>query len=311
MKVAASYSFKEEIKAEADRLGFQKTGFAEIVPLEFESGYFKNWLDEGYHGSMSWLANSYSKRINPAALLPGAKSIIVVAINYFHPQKSIKDSVGRVSRYAWGNDYHVVVKEKLVKLWEFILTAKPDSKGIINVDSGPVMEKLWAKRAGIGWQGKHTLILDKDVGSWIFLGSIITDIKFDCDMPAEDYCGNCTLCIDSCPTNAIIAPYQLNASKCISYFTIEHSDDVSKDVVNKMGNWIFGCDVCQSVCPWNKNTPTGVAEFKPKEFSSGLEFDKVLAMSEDEFKNIFSNNPIRRRGLKGLVENVQRIYKKQ
>jgi epoxyqueuosine reductase len=305
-------SFTVKVGEIAARLGFSKIGFAKIEPIEREAHYFKEWLIQNHHGTMSWLEKSYSKRINPSTLLPEAKSVIVCALNYYHSQPDAHSSSGKISRYAWGDDYHVVIKDKLNELWKWIIEKKPDSKGVINVDSGPVMEKVWAKRAGIGWQGKNTIILNREFGSWMFLGTIVTDIEFEYDLPSDDLCGECTLCVKSCPTGALVDQYQLDANKCISYYTIEQREDVSKDISKTFGNWIFGCDICQDVCPWNQKSAeeTNIAEFEPRDYSNGIEFGKILSMSEDDFDKLFNNSPISRRTLDGMKENVRRIYPK-
>ena len=258
---------------------------------------------------MEWMERNARKRSDPFALIPGAKSMIVCAINYFHPGVQINNPIGRISRYAWGDDYHNVIKDKLNELWKLIILRKPDAKGFSEVDSGPIMEKAWAKRAGIGWQGKHSLILNQEFGSWIFLGTIVTDIELVYDSPAENLCGDCKLCLDACPTCAIVAPYLLDASKCISYFTIEHQGKIDNNIARNFGDWIFGCDICQNVCPWNQKKAKNAEapEFKPREYLNGIGFEKILAMNEDEFNRIFDNSPIIRRKLEGMKANVRNV----
>ena len=302
-------TLSEDIRSWGKKLGFSLIGFAKAEALDEEGANLDKWLLKKYHGTMEWMERSARKRSDPFALLPGAKSVIVCAINYFHPDIQINTPIGRISRYAWGDDYHKVIKDKLNELWKLIILRKPDAKSFIEVDSGPIMEKAWAKRAGIGWQGKHSLILNQEFGSWIFLGTIVTDIELEYDSPAADLCGDCKLCLDACPTRAIAAPYLLDASKCISYFTIEHQEKIDNNIARNFGEWIFGCDICQNVCPWNqKKAKNAVApEFKPREYSNGIGFEKILAMNEDEFNRVFENSPIIRRKLEGMKANVRNV----
>ena len=302
-------TLSEDIRSWGKKLGFSLIGFAKAEALDEEGVNLDNWLLKKYHGTMEWMERNARKRSDPFALIPGAKSMIVCAINYFHPGVQINNPIGRISRYAWGDDYHNVIKDKLNELWKLIILRKPDAKGFSEVDSGPIMEKAWAKRAGIGWQGKHSLILNQEFGSWIFLGTIVTDIELVYDSPAENLCGDCKLCLDACPTCAIVAPYLLDASKCISYFTIEHQGKIDNNIARNFGDWIFGCDICQNVCPWNQKKAKNAEapEFKPREYSNGIGFEKILAMNEDEFNRIFDNSPIIRRKLEGMKANVRNV----
>jgi epoxyqueuosine reductase len=300
----------EEIRTWGKELGFSSIGFAKAEQLIKEGVKFNDWLHRKYHGTMGWLEKNGKERQNPFIIMPNAKSVIVCAINYYQSETSATGANGKISKYAWGDDYHNVIKSRLKDLWKLITSRQPDALGFIEVDSGPVMEKAWAQRAGIGWQGKHSIILNKEYGSWFFLGIIITDIELFYDSPVENMCGACTLCIDACPTSAIVAPYVLDASRCISYFTIEHRGDVDKEISNKFDNWIFGCDICQNACPWNQKNAkiSNAPEFIPREYSSGVEHEKILLMNETEFNQLFENSPIIRRKLEGMQENIRNIY---
>ncbi|MBI5019810.1 MAG: tRNA epoxyqueuosine(34) reductase QueG [Ignavibacteriales bacterium] len=299
----------EDIRARAKDIGFSLIGFANAEPLINEGLKLDDWLDRKYNGTMRWLEKKKDERKNPLKIMPYAKSVIVCAINYYQPEISTSNSKGKISRYAWGADYHTVLKSKLKELSEFISSKRPGALNYIEVDTGPIMEKVWAHRAGIGWQGKHSIIINQKYGSWIFLGIILTDIELRYDHSTQDMCGSCTLCINVCPTNAIATPYLLDASKCISYLTIEHRGEVSKDLSDKYDNWIYGCDICQNICPWNqKNTNiTDEPEFVPREYSIGIEHEKILSMNETEFNKLFENSPIKRRKLEGMQENVRNI----
>ncbi|MBA4311240.1 MAG: tRNA epoxyqueuosine(34) reductase QueG [Chlorobiaceae bacterium] len=306
-------NLSEDIRTLGTELGFSMIGFAKAEPLIQEGVQLQDWLVRKYNGTMNWLEKNEKERTNPFLIMPNAKSVIVCAINYHHPETSKCHTIGKISKYAWAEDYHTVIKGKLKELWNLIASRKPDANGFIEVDSGPVMEKAWAQRAGIGWQGKHSILLNQEYGSWFFLGIIITDIELQYNSPVENMCGTCMLCIDACPTNAIVAPYVLNASNCISYFTIEYRGEVDKEVSNKFDNWIFGCDICQNVCPWNQKKAkiSNAPEFMPREYSNGVEFEKILSMNEAEFNLLFNNSSIKRRKLEGLQENVKNVYHKK
>ena len=302
----------EEIRTWGKELGFISVGFAKAEPLIKEGLNLSNWLRRKYNGTMGWLEKNDKERKNPFTIMPNAKSVIVCAINYYQSETSATGANGKISKYAWGDDYHNVIKSRLKDLWKLITSRQPDALGFIEVDSGPVMEKAWAERAGIGWQGKHSIILNKEYGSWFFLGIIITDIELFYDSPVENMCGACTLCVDACPTRAIVVPYVLDASRCISYFTIEHRGVVDKEVSDRFDNWIFGCDICQNVCPWNQKNAkiSNVHGFVPRGYSDGVEYDTILSMNEEEFNQLFDNSPIKRRKLEGLQENVRNVYHK-
>ena len=240
------FSLTHHLKMKTAELGFSSIGIARAELLNEEGIHLREWFSNGYHASMHWLERDIEKRLNVTKILPNAKSLICVALNYFTPSQHSSDpALGKISRYAWSDDYHLVLTERLEKLYDFIQSVVPGVSGIICVDTGSVMEKAWAVRAGIGWMGKHTNIITRKYGSWVFLGEILIDAELEYDSPMLDYCGNCTACLDACPTQAIVQPYVLDARKCISYLTIEHRGDLPNEIVPNFQNWIFGCDICQ------------------------------------------------------------------
>lgn len=294
------------------QLGIDKLGIAQAVSIE--DTHLKAWLDKGYHGKMAYMENHREKRLDPAVLLPGARSVISAFFNY-HQEETLPELDGKISRYARSIDYHVTVKDALHDLarqiFEPIVTGKSRKERSkvyrVFVDSAPVMEKHWAVEAGIGWQGKHTNIITKDLGSWGFLGEIITSEEFDqYDTSVSDHCGTCTACIDACPTDAIVQPYQLDGSLCISYGTIEldASENIPAEIRSNMDEWVFGCDICQDVCPWNRKAPASTLEvFNPVPgFMSG-DSPNFLEMSQNEFDSEFGETPLERPGLKGMQRN--------
>jgi epoxyqueuosine reductase len=245
-------ALSNQIKAQALALGFQDVGFAKAERLDSEAKYLEQWLNQQRNGKMGYLENYFDKRVDPRLLVDGAKTVISLSYNYFTEHQQLDETAPKIAMYAYGADYHVVVKEKLEQLLQFIREQSGDINGRCFVDSAPVLERAWAERSGIGWMGKNTNILTKQKGSYFFLAEIIVDIELPYDSPVKNYCGTCTKCIDACPTEAIIAPYQIDGSKCISYFTIELKDEIlPSDQKGKFDNWMFGCDVCQQVCPIN------------------------------------------------------------
>jgi epoxyqueuosine reductase len=258
---------------------------------------------------MQWLERDVEKRTDITNVLPNAKSVICVAMNYFtHSQYADSPAVGKISRYAWGDDYHLVMNDRLEKLFEFIRSEIPDVTGKIYVDTGPVMDKAWAARAGIGWLGKHTNIITQNYGSWVFLGEILLDSELEYDKPMLDYCGKCTACLDACPTQAIVHPYVLDANKCISYLTIEHRGELPKGIVSKFDNWIYGCDICQDVCPWNRfQKETEEPRFHPRKENLAPKLTEIAEMNQEEFSRRFRKSPIKRTKLSGLTRNAKAI----
>jgi epoxyqueuosine reductase len=221
------------------------------------------------------------------------------------------EGTGKISRYAWGDDYHDIVEKRLAILLEFILKQSPGARGKVYVDTGPVMDKVWAQRAGIGWIGKHTNVISLEYGSWIFLGEIILDIELEYDAPATDHCGTCSLCIEACPTGAIVEPYVVDANKCISYLTIEHRGDIAQELGSKFGHWLYGCDICQDVCPWNRKfaRETEVKRFFPRKYNITPKLNAIAAMTQEEFSKKFSKSPVKRTKLAGLKRNAQVLLK--
>lgn len=282
---------------------FDACGVAAVAPIDAENR-LGAWLDAGMHGDMGWMETTREIRRDAAKKLPGARSVVVVARNYNHPRPTDKPGTGRVSRYAWGRDYHNLLKKPLRRLSARIATIEPGAQCYASIDTGPVMEKAWAMRAGVGWIGKNSLVLRKGLGSYFFLATVITTAEIEADAPALDQCGACTLCIDACPTAAIVAPRVVDATKCIAYHTIENRGAVPDALQPAFGDWIFGCDICQEVCPWNRKAPlSDEPEFAPRQGHERLEPATVDAMTEADFASEFAGSPIRRAGLTGLQRN--------
>lgn len=297
----------ERVKAKALELGFSKVGIAKAEAIDAEASRLNEWLSRGYHATMSWMERNFEKRTDPRAIVPNAKSVICVALNYFTPRQHSNDpSVGKISRYAWGDDYHDIVTDKLKALWRWMQKEFPGVEGRYYVDTGPVMDKVWAERAGIGWIGKHTNVITHDIGSWVFLGEIITTLALECDEPATDHCGSCSLCIEACPTSAIVEPYIVDSNKCISYLTIEHRGEIDPALGDKFEHWIYGCDICQDVCPWNEKFSQRSDEhrFAPREWNVAPKLDEWHTMSQEEFAQKFKGSPIKRTKRSGLQRNV-------
>lgn len=298
----------QRIKAKVLDLGFTHVGIADADRLDKEGTHLQEWLSRGYQGTMAWMARNIEKRIDPSNILPGAKSVICVAMNYYTPTRHSSDSHrGRISRYAWGDDYHDVVGEKLKLLWAWMQQEFPGIDGRYYVDTGPVMDKVWAQRSGIGWIAKHTNVITPDMGSWVFLGELITTLELESDAPATDHCGDCTLCIEACPTNAIVEPYVVDANRCLSYLTIEHRGEIEGEVTDHFENWIYGCDICQDVCPWNQKfaSETDEKRFNPREWNVVPLLEEWEKMSQEEFSEKFRWSPIKRTKREGLVRNVR------
>ncbi len=297
-------SFK--IKAEGHRLGFDLVGISEAGLLEKEAKDLEKWLSEGRHGTMAYMENHFDKRIDPRNLVDGAKSVISVLHNYF-PEPAQQQPAGapKISRYAWGEDYHKVLKVKLYELFRYIeAEAGSPLAGRVFVDSAPVMDKAWAKRGGLGWIGKHTNLIHPRKGSYFFIGEIILDLTLEYDGPIKDYCGTCTRCIDACPTDAL-QPYQIDANKCISYLTIELREDLPFAFQQQLEGWAYGCDICQEVCPWNRfSTPHTSEEFKPL-FHVGLEPDAWEEMTEAQFKQLRKKTAMERIVWSKMKDNLK------
>lgn len=297
-----------DLKREASRLGFDACGISTAQRLDHEAARLEQWLAEGRHASMQWMERNFEKRIDPTRLVEGARSVISVLDNYFQTLDEATDpACGRISRYALNDDYHVVLKEKLHHLYHWLEERLPDLHGRAFVDSAPVMDKAWAQRGGLGWIGKHTNLINRSVGSFFFLGELIVTAELEPDGPVPDYCGSCTRCIDACPTDAIYRPYAVDANRCISYLTIEHrGDDIPAVLAHDFGNWIFGCDICQDVCPWNKfSRPTSETRYVAREGLADTPLTEWAEVDLDGFRRTFRNSPVKRTKYEGFVRNVR------
>lgn len=293
------------IKQEAQRLGFMYCGISKAEFLEDEAPKLEEWLNKNYHGTMGWMANHFDKRLDPTKLVPGAKSVVSVLLNYY-PEKEQKDlNAPKISKYAFGGDYHYVIKDKLKELAHFIEENIGGVSGRAFVDSAPVMDKVWAKRSGLGWVGKNTNLIHPKHGSFFFIGELILDLELEPDGSIKDYCGTCTACLDACPTDALVAPYQIDASRCISYLTIELKEQIPTEFKGQMDGWAFGCDVCQDVCPWNRfSKPHNEPAFDPKEGLLEMTESDWEEITEDVFRRLFKNSAVKRTKYSGLKRNI-------
>jgi len=302
--VESKISNTKLIKQKALDLGFSAVGISKAKFLDNESQLLQDWLNNGFHGEMQYMENHFEKRTNPRKLVDGAKSIISVLLNYYPKEFQRKDTF-QISKYAYGKDYHYVVKEKLHSVLEFIKTEVGDVNGRALVDSAPVMDKAWATKSGLGWIGKNTNLISKEFGSFVFIGELIVDLELEYDQEVKDYCRTCTKCIDACPTNAL-SPYQLDARKCISYLTIEKKGDLPEEMKEKWKDWIFGCDICQDVCPWNsKLKPHDEIAFNILDELKNLSKYDWRNMDKSVFKKIFKNSPLERTKFEGLKRNIE------
>ncbi len=303
----------QEIKSKARALGFAKVGIARADELTEEGQRLREWLRRGYHATMNWMASTVEKRIDPRSILPDARSVVCVAMNYYTEGRHSDDpTVGKISRYAWGDDYHLVLTDRLRQLSEYIKELEPTVNVKVYVDTGPVMEKAWAVRAGVGWLGKHTNLITREFGSWVFLGEVILDLELEYDQPIPDYCGSCTACIEACPTGAIVEPYVLDSNKCISYLTIEHRESISPELASNFQNWVYGCDICQDVCPWNRfQQPTAEAAFAPRTYNLAPTLTELAELTEEEFHERYRKSPIKRTKHAGLVRNARAVLAEQ
>ena len=298
----------EFIKTEAKKLGFSGCGISKARFLSEEAKNFEKWLSNGYQGSMSYLEKNIDKRLNPTILVPGSKSVISLAFNYFPPKKLIDNNNFIISKYAYGRDYHKVLKKKLKKLFFLMREKIGNIEGRVFVDSAPIHERAWAKLSGLGWIGKNSLLINKNQGSFFFLAEIICDLELEYDEPVLNRCGNCSRCIDACPTGAITKAQVVNAKKCISYLTIENKDNIPEELNDSMNNSIFGCDICQDVCPWNKNSkPHEEIEFLPKKNLRKLRKKDWVELTEETFDRIFEGSAIKRTKYKGLKRNIRAV----
>ncbi|HZX75379.1 MAG TPA: tRNA epoxyqueuosine(34) reductase QueG [Cyclobacteriaceae bacterium] len=299
------------IKSTAKELGFSFCGIAKAEFLKEEAPRLEEWLKRGYQGKMSYLENHFDKRLDPTLLVPGAKSVISLLYNYY-PKKDFTETADlKIAKYAYSEDYHFVIKDKLKLFLEKIQDEIGEVAGRAFVDSAPVHERAWAQKSGLGWIGKNSLLLNKSNGSFFFLAELIIDLELECDNPTKDYCGTCTACIDACPTDAITEPYVVDGSKCISYFTIELKDQIPKEVKGKFENWIFGCDICQDVCPWNRfSTPHLETRFEPSDQLMSMKKNDWQDITEDVFEKLFEKSAVKRTKLEGLKRNIQFVTAK-
>ncbi len=296
---------KSFIHTEARRLGFQKVGFAEAAALEWEGGHQRSWLDEGRHGSMSWLARRLGERTDPRQYYPPVKTVVSLAMNYYTPGS--RRNAPLWSRYAGGDDYHRLLKKRLKTLLGEITAAYPQVNGITCVDTSPVMEKIWAQRAELGWQGKHTVLITREYGSWVFLGELLLDAALEPDQPFEEnLCGDCTACLEACPTGALTGPYRIDASRCISYLTVEHKEPFSQEEAGMLNGWLYGCDLCQEACPWNTRLarPTAETAFTPREFTA-FDWEDWAGLSRERWDELLKGSAARRIGYEQLMRNIQ------
>ncbi|WP_091867157.1 tRNA epoxyqueuosine(34) reductase QueG [Pricia antarctica] len=293
------------IKTEAKRLGFLSCGISKAEFLEKEAPRLEKWLNKNMNGEMGYMENHFDKRLDPRLLVDGAKSVISLLLNYY-PDETQREDTYKISKYAYGHDYHHVIKSKLRQLQEFISEEIGEVSGRAFVDSAPVLDKAWAAKSGLGWIGKHSNLLTQQVGSFYFIAELIVDLDLEYDTPVTDHCGTCTACIDACPTQAITEPYVVDGSKCISYFTIELKNEIPEEFQGKFDDWAFGCDICQDVCPWNRfSKPHAEPLFNPH--PELLEFSKKdwEEITEDVFRKVFQKSAVKRTKFSGLTRNIE------
>ncbi len=301
----------QRVREEALRLGFDGCGFSKATRLEKEERRLEEWLNQGRHGTMSWMENHFDKRVDPTKLVPGAKSVVSVIGSYFHPdheRQQKQKGIPRIAKYAQGRDYHKVYKGKLKKLFNFTRELVGDIHGRIFVDSAPVLDKTWAVRSGLGWMGKNTNILNREIGSFFFIGEMIIDVDFLYSTQVTDHCGSCTKCIDACPTNAIYEPYRVDSNKCISYLTIELKEQIPQKHRDDLGEWMYGCDICQDVCPWNRDAKyTGMDDLYPRDKILGHEIDFWKELDNEMYDELFEGSAIRRARFEKYKDNVAAV----
>lgn len=299
------------VKRLAKEQGFDFCGIAKAEFLEEEAHRLESWLNRNLHGKMAYMANHFDKRLDPSQLVPGAKSVVSLVYNYY-PKQNLQEEhpeAPKLAKYAYGKDYHHVIKSRLKTLIERIQDEIGAVEGRVFVDSAPVMERQWAQKAGLGWTGKNTLLINKGAGSYFFLAELIIDLELEPDGPIKDYCGTCTRCIDACPTDAL-TPYELDANKCISYLTIELKDEIPEAFKGKMENWAFGCDICQDVCPWNRfSTPHHEAAFEPSKELLELFNNNWEDLTEEVFRSAFQKSAVKRTKYAGIQRNLNFLKK--
>jgi epoxyqueuosine reductase len=300
--IFAMENLKNFIIYEAKKLGFDKIGFAKAEKIDpKQEVFFKNWIENNHHASMSWMKNHFEKRINPTKLVENAKTVVVFATNYYSAQKNPLFSI-----YAQGTDYHDVMKKRFKNFFKVLKENYPEINGRAFTDTAPLFERYFAEKAGIGWQGKNTMLITREFGSYVFLSAMLLDIEITPDSPHENFCGKCTKCLSSCPTDAFVSPFHLDSNNCISYLTIEHRGEFSEEQKHKIHNSVFGCDICQEVCPWNKFAKeTQEKKFVPRKEILELTKEKIEQLTEEEFLKIFQKNPVKRTKFDGLKRNLK------
>lgn len=295
------------VKQLAQEEGFDFCGISKAEFLEDEAPRLEQWLNQGKHGAMSYMERHFDKRLDPSKLVPGAKSVITLLYNHYPQEILPEKNTYYIAKYAYGQDYHQVIKSKLRDLMEAIQKQVGSVEGRAFVDSAPLMERAWAQRSGLGWIGKNSLLLNRKMGSFFFIAELVVDLELVADGPTADYCGSCTRCIDACPTDAITS-YQVDASKCISYFTIELRDAIPQQYKGKFENWIFGCDICQDVCPWNRFAkPHQEPDFLPLEGLFDMNKAQWETLTEESYKNLFKGSPVKRAKYQGLQRNIKYV----
>ncbi len=293
------------IKEEAKRLGFLSCGISKAEFLEEEAPRLEKWLNNNMNGKMQYMENHFDKRLDPTKLVEGSKSVVSLLLNYF-PSETQNSKSYKLSKYAYGTDYHFVIKDKLKALLQFIQDEIGEVEGRAFVDSAPVLDKAWAAKSGLGWIGKHSNLLTQQVGSFYFIAELIIDLELEYDTPTTDHCGTCTACIDACPTQAIVEPYVVDGSKCISYLTIELKENIPKEFNGKMDDWMFGCDVCQDVCPWNRfSKPHNEPLFNPHPELLSMSKKDWEEITEDTFRKVFQKSAVKRTKFAGLTRNIK------
>ncbi|TVQ68103.1 MAG: tRNA epoxyqueuosine(34) reductase QueG [Balneolaceae bacterium] len=308
MNVQSRSDLTLSVRNKALELGFDACGFARAEPLDREAFRLENWLQQNLHGSMSWMERNFDKRVDPTLLVPGAKSVVSVIMGYrneLNEQSDLSNNGPKIAKYARGRDYHKVFKRKLKKLFQFTDELTGGVNGRFFVDSAPVMDKVWAQRAGLGWIGKNSNLLNKKFGSWFLIGEMITDIPFVPDLPVTDHCGSCTLCIDACPTNAIHEPYRVDARRCISYLTIELKERCPELFQEQMSGWMFGCDICQDVCPWNRKADYGTDPgLMPRQELLTPPDDGWSRITEEQYLKLFEGTAVKRASFSKFAGNA-------
>lgn len=299
------------IKKRALELGFVSCGISKAQFLEDEAPRFEEWLKNGQNAQLQYMENNFDKRLDPTKLVPGAKSVISLLYNYY-PHEFQPEGTFKISKYAYGQDYHFVIKDKLRELFQFMQEEIGEIDGRYFTDSAPVLDKAWAARSGLGWIGKHTLMLSKQKGSFFFIAEIICDLELEYDGPATDHCGTCTACIDACPTGAIVSEKVVDANKCISYLTIELRNEIPSIMDGKFEDWVFGCDICQDVCPWNRfSKPHQEPLFHPHPDLLSMNKDDWLRLDEDRYRELFRKSAVKRAKYSGLIRNIKFVSGKK